>query len=246
GARVARRRAPAARHPASLLDQLATAIDLWLPLLGDRLGDAWTLRLQRLLRAAMRALDQLREERTFTGPPGTTGPQPAPLPAATHLPAHELSEAAYSADSDWMPRVVMVAKNAFVWLEQLSRRHGRPIERIDQVPDEELASLAEQGFDTLWLVGIWQRSEASRTIKRLRGQPFAEASAYAIHDYVIAEELGGDVALDALAERAARHGLRLASDMVPNHTGVDSRWVEEHPEWFITLDEPPFAGYTFA
>ena len=33
--------------------------------------------------------------------------------------------------------------------------------------------------------------------------------------------------------------------MVPNHMGIDSRWVIEHPEWFLSLPEPPYPGYTF-
>src|SRR5690606_4815329 len=51
--------------------------------------------------------------------------------------------------------------------------------------------------------------------------------------------------LDRLRERAAGHGIRLASDMVPNHTGIDARWVLEHPERFVQLDHPPYAGYAF-
>ena len=34
--------------------------------------------------------------------------------------------------------------------------------------------------------------------------------------------------------------------MVPNHMGIDSRWVIEHPEWFLSLPEPPYPGYTFS
>ncbi|HKF86155.1 MAG TPA: alpha-amylase family glycosyl hydrolase, partial [Candidatus Limnocylindrales bacterium] len=45
--------------------------------------------------------------------------------------------------------------------------------------------------------------------------------------------------------RAWQRGLRLASDMVPNHMGIDSRWVIEHPDWFLSLPEPPYPGYTF-
>ncbi len=37
-----------------------------------------------------------------------------------------------------------------------------------------------------------------------------------------------------LRDRAYHHGIRLASDMVPNHMGIDSPWVIEHPEWFIS------------
>ena len=40
--------------------------------------------------------------------------------------------------------------------------------------------------------------------------------------------------------RARQRGIRLASDMVPNHMGIDSRWVIEHPDWFIALDLAPF------
>jgi len=151
----------------------------------------------------------------------------------------------FSPDAPWMPRVVLLAKNAYVWLEQLSQAHGRAITTLDQVPDEVLGTLAAQGINGLWLIGLWERSRASREIKRRMGNPDAAASAYAIDRYAIAADLGGDAALDVLRQRAERHGLRLASDMVPNHMGLDSTWVLQHPERFIGLDEPPFPGYRF-
>ena len=33
--------------------------------------------------------------------------------------------------------------------------------------------------------------------------------------------------------------------MVPNHMGIDSRWVIDHPDRFISVPEPPFPAYTF-
>ncbi|MBA3236608.1 MAG: alpha-amylase, partial [Chloroflexi bacterium] len=48
-----------------------------------------------------------------------------------------------------------------------------------------------------------------------------------------------------LRDRAWQRGIRLASDMVPNHMGIDSHWVVEHPEWFLSLDSPPYPAYTF-
>jgi len=33
--------------------------------------------------------------------------------------------------------------------------------------------------------------------------------------------------------------------MVPNHMGIDSRWVMEHPDWFISLPQPPYPAYGF-
>ena len=152
---------------------------------------------------------------------------------------------AFSADQAWMPTVVLMAKSTYVWLEQLSKKYQRHIHRLDQIPDEELRLLAERGITGLWLIGLWERSVASRTIKRLRGHHDAVASAYSLKDYQIAEDLGGNRAYEHLRDRAGAFGLRLASDMVPNHMGIDSPWVIEHPDWFIHRSESPFPAYSF-
>jgi hypothetical protein len=152
---------------------------------------------------------------------------------------------AFSADQAWMPTVVLIAKSTYVWLEQLSKKYGRHIHRLDQIPDEELQLLAARGITGLWLIGLWERSRASKTIKRLRGNRDAVASAYSLKDYLIAEDLGGEGAYENLRHRAAAAGLRLASDMVPNHMGIDSDWVIDHPEWFISRWESPFPAYSF-
>jgi glycosidase len=117
--------------------------------------------------------------------------------------------------------------------------------RLDQIPDEELNLLARWGFTGLWLIGVWERSLASKRIKELLGDPDAVASAYSLFDYQIASDLGGEEAFQNLKDRAWRRGIRMASDMVPNHVGIDSRWVIEHPEWFISLDYSPFPAYRF-
>ena len=152
---------------------------------------------------------------------------------------------AFSADQAWMPNVVMVAKSTYVWLEQLSKKYGRHIHRLDHIPDDELRILAERGMTALWLIGLWERSVASRTIKRLRGHHDAVASAYSLKRYDIAEDLGGNYAYEHLRNRAAHFGIRLASDMVPNHMGIDSDWVIEHPDWFLYRWESPFPSYSF-
>ena len=152
---------------------------------------------------------------------------------------------AFSADQAWMPNVVLLAKSTYVWLEQLSKKYLRHIHRLDQIPDEELRLMADRGITGLWLIGLWERSIASRTIKRLRGQADAVASAYSLKDYQIAEDLGGDGAYEYLRDRAAAVGLRLASDMVPNHMGIDSKWVIENPDWFLFRSESPFPVYQF-
>jgi len=152
---------------------------------------------------------------------------------------------AFSADAPWMSVVVLMAKTVYVWLDQLSRSHGRSITRLDEIPDQELDRLAEWGVTALWLIGLWQRSDASRQIKQQMGNPDAAASAYALDDYRIADDLGGQDAWQNLSERAGQRGIRLASDMVPNHMGIDSRWVREHPEYFVQLDHAPYPAYRF-
>jgi glycosidase len=151
----------------------------------------------------------------------------------------------FSRDLDWMPRVVLIAKNIYVWLDQLSKKYQRAIDRLDQIPDEELDMLARWGISGLWLIGVWERSQASKRIKQMLGNLEAVASAYSLFDYQIASDLGGEEAFQNLKDRAWRRGIRMASDMVPNHVGIDSRWVIEHPNWFISLDYSPFPAYRF-
>lgn len=151
----------------------------------------------------------------------------------------------FSSDPDWILGVVLIAKNVYVWLDQLSKQYGRTLTRLDEIPDEALDGLACWGFTGLWLIGLWERSPASQRIKQLCGNPEAVASAYSLLDYEVAADLGGDEALKNLRERAWKRGIRLAGDMVPNHMGIDSRWVIERPDRFILVDRNPFSSYTF-
>ena len=229
-------RAPAAAAPTSLIGQLRWIREHWADLLAG---------LPDLEAGVLLTLDVLAEEeaalhRRF-GPVGPDGGPPE-VPSFEGLDAEP---EAFSADTDWMPQVVLQAKSTHVWLDQLSRRYGREIRTLDAIPDEELDSLARLGITGLWLIGLWQRSAASAEIKRRRGDADAHASAYAVDDYRIADDLGGEAAWTSLRERAASRGIRLAADMVPNHMGLDSRWVVEHPDRFVSLDRPPFPAYSF-
>lgn len=151
----------------------------------------------------------------------------------------------FTSDIDWMPSVVLLAKNTYVWLDQLSKKYQKSITRLDQIPDEELDLIARWGFTGLWLIGIWERSSASKKIKHIMGNIDAVASAYSLYDYEIARDLGGEDAYNNLNHRAKLRGIRLASDMVPNHTGIYSKWVLQHPDYFIQSDFPPFPNYSF-
>ncbi len=220
-------RAPAILYPDDLHAQL------------DYIRTRWASLVSPFLDRILRSIDVLSEEHKsrFHGP--------GEAPILEYGPDGE-DYARFSEDREWMPQAVIIAKSTLVWLDQLSRWYERPIHRLDEIPDEELDRLASYGFTGLWLIGLWQRSAASRRIKNLCGNPEAEASAYSLYDYEIADELGGWDALDNLRRRLWQRGVRIASDMVPNHTGIDSHWVHDHPDWFISLDYAPFPGYSFS
>ncbi|MCK6614978.1 MAG: hypothetical protein L6Q47_12130 [Ignavibacteriaceae bacterium] len=151
----------------------------------------------------------------------------------------------FTEDLDWMPNVVMIAKNTLVWLDQLSKKYGREINRLDQIPDQEIDQLAAWNINTLWFIGIWERSTASKKIKQFCGNPDATSSAYSLYSYEIAQAVGGEEAFNQFKQRCAARGIRLASDMVPNHTGIYSDWVLKHPEYFIQRVSPPYPSYSF-
>ncbi len=159
--------------------------------------------------------------------------------------SYMIEEEKFTEDFHWMPNVVMIAKNTLVWLDQLSKTYGREIKTLDKIPDEELDMLASRNINALWLIGVWERSKASKVIKQFCGNPEAASSAYSLYDYDIAYEVGGDHGYHNLRHRCALRGIRLASDMVPNHTGIYSRWIIDHPEYFISTNEPPYPGYSF-
>ncbi len=242
-------RMPARRAPTSLAGQLRFIRANWGDILGTTLDEV-THRLD--LTVGILAEEERALHLRFGGGggggagggPGGGDGDGRPVETPSFGGAAEEAEA-FSSDLAWMPRVVLIAKSTYVWLDQLSRVYGREIRTLDAIPDEELDTLARWGVTGLWLIGLWERSKASERIKRMRGNADAVASAYSLDDYRIAIDLGGDEAYATLRDRAWARGIRLASDMVPNHMGIDSRWVIEHPEWFLSLPEPPYPVYSY-
>ena len=233
------------RHaPSSILDQLRYIQLKWSDLLAE--SPLWSL--------LPAAIDLIEDEdkylffekiaqREEAGKEGHFFEKEAQIPSYTS--SDDDSPANYSTDSSWMPEVVMLAKSTYVWLDQLSKLYRHPINRLQDIPDAELDKMADRGFTALWLIGIWQRSYASQKIKQLQGNPEAKASAYALEKYDISEDIGGYEGYENLRQRTMIRGIRLASDMVPNHTGMDSELVRHSPEWFLSTDTPPYYNYSY-
>lgn len=220
---------PSRLFPDSLTKQMEYISEHWDMLLPEELNEL-----------LIKARDYLREETK----PHPMGPGPGPMEIPDFKDEDQDFEM-FTPDKNWMPNVVMMAKSTLVWLDQLSKKYGRDISRLDQIPDEELDMLKDGGFTALWLIGLWERSPASKKIKVLCGNPDAESSAYSLKGYEISARIGGWQSLYDLKRRCWERGIRLASDMVPNHTGIDSDWMMQHSDYFIQQSYPPFPSYTY-
>lgn len=140
--------------------------------------------------------------------------------------------------------------NTRVRLSELGATLGRRA-TLDDVPDAELDRIAQDGFDLVWFLGVWQTGEAARRVSASNPEWLAEyhrvlpdfrdedvtGSCFAVRDYHVHADFGGDEALERLRQR----GLRLMLDFVPNHVAPDHVWVQSHPEYFVEGTEAQMA-----
>jgi Alpha amylase, catalytic domain len=137
--------------------------------------------------------------------------------------------------------------NTRVRLSELAAELGRPA-TLDDISDRELDSLKQTGFDLVWFLGVWQTGPAGRKISLSNPEWLEEyhrilpdfkpadvsGSCFAIQQYRVHSDFGGDPALDRLLQRVHQRGLGLVLDFVPNHTAPDHPWVTEHPEYYVS------------
>lgn len=134
------------------------------------------------------------------------------------------------------------------WLRGLTDGRGRPV-TLGKVPSEEMEGWKAAGFSHVWLMGVWEVGARARAVAQAAWQRTAQewfgesqeadiaGSPYAIADYRVPRDLGGASGLRAFRRQLHRHGMGLLLDFVPNHLGVDHRWVGEHPERFVGSGE---------
>lgn len=148
--------------------------------------------------------------------------------------------------SSWARYPSVYEINAWVWLTDLGRRTGSTVD-LSAVPASEWDAIAGMGFDSVWLMGVWERSPAGIAIANRnqnlladfrRALPDFEAgdnvgSPYCVRRYVVDGHLGGPAGLASARSELSARGMRLLLDFVPNHVAPDHPWAPSHPEYFI-------------
>jgi hypothetical protein len=136
--------------------------------------------------------------------------------------------------------------NTWVWLSELSQKYGKNV-NLSSVPAPEWDAIAAYGFDSVWLMGVWERSPAGITIANQNKnllEDFRRAlpdfrpednvgSPYCVRRYVVDKHLGGPEGLAIARRELSKRSMNLILDYVPNHVAPDHPWVAEHPEYFI-------------
>src|SRR2546426_6313605 len=107
--------------------------------------------------------------------------------------------------------------NTRIFLGELGRQLGKPA-TFDDIPDDWLDRLVEQGFDWVWFMGVWQTGEMGRTVSRTF-QPWRDhysmdlpdftdddicGSPFAVKEYTPHSDFGTRASLLHLRDRLAQ------------------------------------------
>lgn len=115
------------------------------------------------------------------------------------------------------------SKNATIY--EVNTRQFTP-EGTFKAMQAHLPRLKQLGVDILWFMPIYKIGEKDR-----KGEL---GSYYSIQDYKsINPEFGNLEGFKSLVAEAHKLGFKVIIDWVANHTSRDSKWIIEHPEWFV-------------
>ena len=84
----------------------------------EYLSTRWVTLISKYMYRLLTSMDLIKEEQKAV----FFGPGPAQV---YEFAGQEYEPEAFSPDRDWMPNLVLMAKNAYVWLDQLSKKYQR-------------------------------------------------------------------------------------------------------------------------
>jgi hypothetical protein len=135
--------------------------------------------------------------------------------------------------------------NTRVWLRRF-KPSGHPV-TLNDVPQQVWQDLSDKGMHFVWLMGIW-KTHPETVRKYCFSEDLVKAythampdwqrediigSPYAIDDYIVNPDFGGEDSLNRLRKKLHRHGIRLMLDFVPNHFSALSNLIDQHPGIFL-------------
>jgi hypothetical protein len=150
-----------------------------------------------------------------------------------------------------MPHPLLFEVNTRCWLRAWSDLLGRLV-TLATAPEPEIALWKKRGFTHIWLMGVWATGPKTRDLARaqpnlralsaeafgLRGEEKLVSSPFAVADFTVAQSLGGAAALRQFRAQLHQHGLALVLDFIPNHLGLDHRWLIEKNSLFVRSAAP--------
>lgn len=161
-------------------------------------------------------------------------------------------------DVEWPRNPKIYEINTWPWLHSLSEKYNSSI-TLNNIP-EEIFDQELTLFDAVWLMGVWERSPASKRIALKHPDLQTEyqkalsdfrdgdvvGSPYSVYYYHVDKNIGGLEGLKEVRKQCAERGIQLILDYVPNHVSIDSLWTFE-PDLFIegTLDDLVSHAYDF-
>ena len=124
------------------------------------------------------------------------------------------------------PRVPEWTKDAVIY--EVNTRHYTP-EGTFAAFEQHLPRLAEMGVDILWFMPVHPVSQVNR--KGELGSPYAVADYQAVNP-----DFGTFDEFKHLIDAVHAAGMYAIIDWVPNHSGWDNPWIDEHPDFYTQKD----------
>ncbi|MFX1281786.1 MAG: alpha-amylase family glycosyl hydrolase, partial [Promethearchaeota archaeon] len=145
---------------------------------------------------------------------------------------------------EWIKNPKIYEINTWPWLNSLSEIYNFSV-TLDNIP-EDVFDQEIKYFDAVWLMGVWERSPASRKIALEHPELQKEyhkalhefndvdvvGSPYSIYYYHVDKNIGSIDGLKSFRKRLNERKINLILDYVPNHVSIDSIWTFE-PDLFI-------------
>ncbi|MBL7977733.1 MAG: alpha-glucosidase C-terminal domain-containing protein [Bacteroidetes Order II. Incertae sedis bacterium] len=130
-------------------------------------------------------------------------------------------------------RVPEWAKNAVIY-ELNTRQFSK--EGTLKKAAEALPRIKDLGVDIVWLMPIYPIAEAQKKCNPAETTPCL-GSPYAAYDFKdVNPQLGTQADFRAFVQKAHALGLKVILDFIPDHTGWESKWMKEHPEYFVRVN----------